>query len=189
MRTRRKPWSPQALLAAGLLLILIALAFAAWPTYVFARHMFRDATVPVAQFDANTETTIAFPDTDTRYIVAQVVDSPEEQIAPVEIALKSGVATTDTEAVSGWFTAMGRYHRNVMLLTALESRPATLTLGPDPQADFVVFRYPEDAVSLRVRRALPYWIGAAVPLLAGLVFVAVGLVRITRAVERAAADL
>jgi len=151
----------------------MALLIGGYPTVRFVRLAFVEAMHPIAEFDANTDFRLVLPDSNTRYVVAVSSEAENEPITKVNFTLSSNNKPVNFEGSDGWLSIMGRSHTHLIAFDAPESLTLNITAEATETGDFIVFRHHQDAVDFRMDQAMPWWIGAGVPLTgtAALIFI------------------
>ena len=169
--------TPQLLLIA-LILCVVAGLIGGYPTVQFARLAFIEAMHPIAEFDANTDFQLVLPDANTRYVVAVSSEAENDPITWVNFTLSSDGKPVEFEESNGWLSIMGRGHKHLIAFDAPSSLALEITAQAEETGDFIVFRHHQDAVDFRMAQAIPWWIGAAIPLVGAVVLVLIVLVRV-----------
>ncbi|MCA9304806.1 MAG: hypothetical protein KC996_11850 [Phycisphaerales bacterium] len=161
--------STKRLLVLATLLVLLSLLVAGIPSVRFFIRTFEETMYTTAKFDANTQTVIDLPDDRTRYILAAVVASSEDQPPATELTLRTpeGVDVEYWDA-NGWMSKFGDHYRRVYQFRSPESGTVVLTATSDPREDFAILRHPEDVFRVNSAAARPWWIAGAIIFFSGI---------------------
>jgi len=170
--------STPRLLLVALILCGLTLLIGGYPTVRFARLAFVEAMHPIAEFDANTEFRLTLPDANTRYVVAVSSEAENDPVTSVNFTLISGDKALDFEESNGWLSIMGRSHQHLIAFDAPESMTLFITAEAAKTGDFIVFRHHKDAVDFRMAQAMPWWIGAGIPLAGAFALMLIVLLRV-----------
>ncbi len=168
---RSRRFTTPRLIIAALLLCVLGLAIAAYPSAQFFSHLFKDAVFPITEFDANSPTTVTLPDHNTRFIVMLKVEDTSDPLPSLELTIESDGAAIDTTEMNGWQTTMGHSYRTIASFNAPESLECTITVSADHTEDFGIFHHHTDMFSFHFNKVLPWWIGATVPFLSGIAII------------------
>lgn len=165
--------STPRLLLAAVLLIVLALLIASLPSVRFFTQTFEQTMFTTAEFDANNEVTIDLPDDRTRYILAAVVDDPQEQPPATELTIRTpkGEDVEHWES-NGWMSKFGDHYRRIAQFRAPESKQVVITAVSGPNEDFVILRQPYDVIDYNLSVVRPWWIAGAVPFVLGVALIA-----------------
>lgn len=173
----RRISTPKLVLAAVILCVL-GISIAASPSVRFFKALYQDSVLPIAEFDANTTTLVTLPDANTRFTVMILVADLEDPMPAVDLTIESDGTAIQTTESNVWQSIMGHHYRTVAAFTAPESLTCTITTAAEDTADFRVFRHHTDTFQYRTNLVLPWWIGAAVPLLGGLGLIFFSILRL-----------
>lgn len=150
------------------ILCLLGIAIAAYPSYLFMKHMWIDFVYPIQKFDANTDTVLELPDTDTRYVIAVAVNERRGQAPPVEFVLSTDVGEVKSNEARGSINIMGQYYQSLHIVSQTGSQRITINAQADPSEDFIVYRSFRDTINRRFNETIPWWIAGTVPFIAGI---------------------
>jgi len=165
----RSQWlATPRLIIVGAILCLLGVAIAAYPSYLFMKHMWVDIVFPIQKFDANTETVLELPDSDTRYVIAVAVNERRGQAPPVEFVLSADVGEVESNESRGSINIMGHYYQSLHIVSLTGSQKITVTAQADPSEDFIVYRFSRDTINRRLSETIPWWIAGGIPFFAGL---------------------
>ncbi len=178
------------MLAAGGVLLALALAVAGPATFFFVRDGFPAMTNPIAELDEGELKTIELGEDDIPAMLSIVVESFDDPVPPLSVTVRTpDGAEVPTGQADGWHSILGRRYRRV--INILPTQPGPIELRVDTQEgggaeDFALFRHPASTMERFEARAMPYWIAAGV-----LALIALGLVVaavISKAAERTDLD-
>ena len=148
-------------------LCLLGVTIAAYPSCLFFKNMWVDIIFPIQKFDANTETVLELPDSDTRYVIAVAVNESAGQAPPVEFTLSADVGEVESNESRGYITIMGHYYQSLHIVSQTGSQRITVNAQTDPGEDFIVYRFSRDTINRRFSETVPWWIAGGIPFFAG----------------------
>jgi len=175
----RSQWlATPRLIMVGSILCLLGVTIAAYPTYLFMKHVWVDVVYPIQKFDANTETVLELPDSDTRYVIAVAVNERRGQAPPVEFVLSADVGEVESNEARGSISITGHYYQSLHIVSLTASQTITVNARADPGEDFIVYRFSRDTINRRLSEATPWWVAGGIPFFAGIGVVFFLLIRL-----------
>ena len=166
--SRSKWLSTSRLLFVSAALCFVGIAIAAYPSYLYFKHMWVDVVYPIQKFDANTETVLELPDSETRYVIAVAVNERRGQAPPVEFVLSADVGEVVSNEARGSINIMGQYYQSLQIVSQTGTQKITINAQADPSEDFIVYRFSRDTINRRLSETIPWWIAGGIPFFAGL---------------------
>lgn len=171
--------STAGLLFIAMVLIGLGLLTAAYPTFTFVRQFMISTLQPLEIFESGE--TIEFVDDDpySDYYLSMEVDErnadlPEMQ---VDIVTSNGTAPV-TSPINRWNSMMGREYKQFLVIEPPPDGQLSITITTAETEDFLIYRDVQDVFEHEIRRAMPLWVLAAVPLLVTVLILGLVLMRL-----------
>ncbi len=168
-----------------MILVMLGLLIAAYPTYTFVRGLVIGSLHPLEQFDSGE--TLEFTDSDpySGYLLSMEVDERNAAIPPMEIDLRTSDGTPpETSPIDRWNSIMGREYKQFLVIEPPTDGRLTIRIDTVDSEDFLIYRRIDDVFERSIRRSMPLWITAALPLLGGGILLGVVLVRLVNTSSR-----
>lgn len=170
--------STAQLALATVMLIVVALAVAVYPTVAFVREFVVGALQPVARFDANEPYAFTDPDPYASYNLAIEVDGRAQTLPEMDVRLDTVQGPAQTQPLDRWSSLMGRQYSHFLSIAPPPEGVLDIEITTEGNEDFVLFREIEDVYAKALGRAVPLWVVALIPLVLGLAALGMTIARL-----------
>lgn len=167
------------LLFIALVLLVLSIVIAVYPTYTFLRSFVVGSLHPLEQFDSGE--TLEFFDEDpyTGYLLSMEVDERNATIPPMEIEVRTSEGgRPETSPINRWNSVMGREYKQFLVIEPPADGRFTIMIETEDSEDFLIYRRIDDVFERAVHRSMVLWLLAALPLLGALAMLALVLMRV-----------
>jgi|GEM_PF-3454689 len=161
----------------ALVLILVALLIAVYPTIRFVRGFTMGTLHPIAEFESGETFEFQDPNPFSAYYLSMSVSSRDAQLPEMDLSVSNTQGLIEGDPINRWNSVMGREYKQFLIIPVQSDGKLTIEINTPENEDFLIYRKIEDVIAHELDRAKLLWIIALVPLLCALGFLIIVLVR------------
>ncbi len=173
--------STSKLTLLGVVLVLLAILIATYPTLTFVKGFTVGTLHPIAEFESGEDFTFIDDDPYSSYLLSMSVNERNAPIPEMHVTIDTADGQVQTKSINRWNSLMGREYKQFLWISPVESGKIQFHIETQENEDFLLFRSIDDVLDRELGRAIPIWLVSLVPLLLAIVLLGVILVRFINA--------
>jgi hypothetical protein len=173
--------STSKLTVLGIVLVLLSILIATYPTLTFVKGFTMGTLHPIAEFESGEDFSFVDDDPYSSYLLSMSVSERNAPIPEMEVSIETPDGEVVTESINRWNSVMGREYKQFLKIAPVESGKLRFRIDAEENEDFLLFRSINDVLDRELGRAIPIWLVALVPLMIAVGILGVILVRFINA--------
>jgi len=162
----------------AVLLVLLGLALAVYPTVSWGRALIEGSLRPLATFQTGEPFRLVDPDPYSGYILGVEVDTRNAPTPPIDTTvLDDGGDPVPSRTINTWRSLMGREYKLFLEIDQPGDGVLEIVASADETEDLQISRDTDDVAARATRRMLPLWILAGVPVVLAIGVAVYAIVR------------
>lgn len=167
------------LLFIALVLIVLGVLAAAYPSITFVRNFMIGSLQPLEIFDSGEQLNFVDEEPYSSYYLSMEVDERNADLPEMQIEILTSDGTPPvTSPINRWNSMMGREYKQFLVIEPPADGRLSITVSTPENEDFLIYRSIEDVFEREIRRAMPLWLLAALPFLGAVAMLGLVLMRL-----------